>query len=241
VPVFRTLRPVVATTLSVYAAYAAPALALTPFGRNLFRPVVRVPKGGHMAITFDDGPDPVSTPRVLDVLDELNARATFFLVGEQVRRSPGLARDILERGHEVACHGYHHRNHLARTPADTRDDLVRAGALIEDACAVGVGWFRPPYGVFNMTSWRTAAELGWDRVLWSRWARDWEAQATPASVTGRSTDGLQDGEILLLHDADTYSAPGSYESVIAALPHIVGHARRLGLEPVTLGDALVGR
>src|SRR5207302_10177891 len=161
--------------------------------------------------TFDDGPDPVSTPRVLDVLEELNVRVTFFLVGEQVRRSPALARDVLARGHEVACHGYHHRNHLARTPADTHADLTRARALIEDVCGVGIGWFRPPYGVFNMTSWRTAADLGWDRVLWSRWARDWEPKATPESVVARSTDGLEDGEILLLHYVDPYLAPGFYQ------------------------------
>src|SRR5438105_827305 len=129
-PVFRTVRPAVATSLAAYAVYAAPVLALTPLGRNLFRPVVRLPKGRRIAVTFDDGPDPVSTPRVLDVLEELNVRATFFLVGEQVRRSPALARDVLARGHEVACHGYHHRNHLARTPADTHADLTRARALI---------------------------------------------------------------------------------------------------------------
>ena len=71
-------------------------------------------------------------------------------------------------------------------------------------------------------------------------ARDWEEKATAESVTTYSTDGLQDGEILLLHDADTYSSPRSYESVLEALPRIVGHARKLGLEPIRLGDALVG-
>jgi len=236
--VFRTARPFVAIAAAAYAGYAAPALALTRFGRGVFKPVVRIPEGGRIAITFDDGPDPRSTPRVLGVLDELDVKATFFLVGEQVRRTPSLAHEIVLRGHEVACHGYHHRNHLARAPAETRADLVRAGALIEDACGTGIAWFRPPYGVFNAASWRTSADLGWDRVLWSRWARDWEESATPDSVTGRSTDGLQDGEILLLHDADTYSAPRSYEAVLPALPRIVEHARSLRLEPVRLDRAL---
>jgi len=238
--VFRTARPLVAVSAAAYAAYAAPVLALTPLGRAIFRPVTRIPAGGRIAITFDDGPDRFSTPRVLDLLEELHTKATFFLVGEQVRRAPGVAHEIVLRGHEVACHGYHHRNHLARTPSDTQSDLVRAGMLIEDTCGTGVGWFRPPYGVFNAASWRTSAELGWDRVLWSRWARDWEERATPASITGRLTDGLQDGEILLLHDADTYSSPNSYEAVLEALPRVVAGARRLGLEPVRLGDALIG-
>jgi peptidoglycan/xylan/chitin deacetylase (PgdA/CDA1 family) len=234
------MRPLVAIAAAAYAGYAAPALALTRPGRRIFRPVTRVPGGGRIAVTFDDGPHRVSTLRVLDVLDELDAKATFFLVGEQVRRAPGVAHEIVLRGHEVACHGYHHRNHLARGPIDTQTDLARAGAVIEDACGVGVGSFRPPYGVFNAASWRAAADLGWDRVLWSRWARDWEEQATPEAITTRLTDGLTDGEILLLHDADTYSAPKSYEAVLEALPRVIGHARTIGLEPVRLGDALIG-
>jgi peptidoglycan/xylan/chitin deacetylase (PgdA/CDA1 family) len=223
---------------AAYGAYATPALALVRCGRGVFSPVTRVPAG--VAITFDDGPDARSTPRVLDALDKLDAKATFFLVGEQVWRARGLAHEIVLRGHEVACHGYHHRNHLARTPRDVQQDLVRAGSLIEDVCGTGVAWFRPPYGVFNAWSWRTAADLGWDRVLWSRWARDWEERATADSIAGRATDGLQDGEILLLHDADTYSAPNSYAAMLDALPRIVEHVDALGLRTVRLGDALVG-
>ena len=93
--------------------------------------------------------------------------------------------------------------------------------------------------MFNAASWLASADLGWRRVLWSRWARDWEERATADSIAGRSTDGLVDGEILLLHDADTYSAPGCYEDLLRALPWIADRARALGLDPVRLGDALV--
>jgi peptidoglycan/xylan/chitin deacetylase (PgdA/CDA1 family) len=191
-----------------------------------------VPSG--VALTFDDGPHPDSTPRVLDLLAALDVTATFFLVGEQVRRSNALAREIAERGHAIACHGYHHRNHLARTPGDIQSDLVRACATIEDATGHAITKFRPPYGVFNAASWRACAELGWDRVLWSRWARDWEERATPESITARCTDGLTDGEILLLHDADTYSARGCYEALLTALPRIVAHVRGTGLDLAAL-------
>ena len=236
--VFRTARAVVATAALAYAGYAAPALALTPAGRWVFRPRVRVRPGGRIVLTFDDGPAPDSTPRVLDALDALGVHATFFLVGEQVRRSPDVARDVVARGHDIGCHGYHHRNHLSRGVVETRHDLARAGATIEDACGVAIRFFRPPYGVFNAASWSACAGLGWQRVLWSRWARDWEERATADSIARGSTNGLVDGEILLLHDADTYSARGCYQDLLGALPRIVGYARRHDLEPVRLSDAL---
>jgi peptidoglycan/xylan/chitin deacetylase (PgdA/CDA1 family) len=241
--VFRTAGPLVAATgaafgAAAYGTYAAPVLALTRPGRRAFRPLTRVPEGKRVVLTFDDGPASASTPRVLDRLEELDVRSTFFCVGEQVDRDAGVAREIVRRGHEVACHGSHHRNHLARSPKETHDDLVRARGVIEDACGVDLRYFRPPYGVFNASSWRTASKLGWQRVLWSRWTRDWEKRATAESITGRATDGLVDGEIVLLHDADTYSAPGCYEDLLEAIPRIVDRARRLGLEPVALGEAL---
>jgi peptidoglycan/xylan/chitin deacetylase (PgdA/CDA1 family) len=239
--VFRTAGPFVAAAgAAVYGTYAAPALALTRPGRRAFRPLTRVPEGRRIVLTFDDGPAAASTPRVLDQLDELGVRSTFFCVGEQVELQPGVAREIVLRGHEVACHGYRHRNHLARSPKETHGDLIRARGVIEDACGVDLRYFRPPYGVFNAASWRTTAQLGWQRVLWSRWARDWEKRATADSITGRATDGLVDGEIVLLHDADTYSAPGCYEDLLEAIPRIVDRARGLGLEPVRLDEALRG-
>jgi peptidoglycan/xylan/chitin deacetylase (PgdA/CDA1 family) len=237
--VFRTAAPLVAATgAAVYGTYAAPVLALTRPGRRAFRPVTRVPEGKRVVLTFDDGPAADSTPRVLDSLDALGVRSTFFCVGEQVERDAGVAKEIARRGHEVACHGYRHRNHLARPPKETYDDLVRARDVIEDTCGVALRYFRPPYGVFNAWSWRTAAKLGWQRVLWSRWTRDWEKRATADSITGRATDGLVDGEIVLLHDADTYSAPGCYEDLLEAIPRIVDGALQRGLDCVRLGDAM---
>jgi peptidoglycan/xylan/chitin deacetylase (PgdA/CDA1 family) len=187
-----------------------------------------------IALTFDDGPHPTATPELLDILDRTSARATFFLVGEQVRRSPGVAREIVHRGHVVGCHGYVHRNHLARPPRDTCDDLRRSKSLIEDVCGVRVGLFRPPYGVFNLASWTSCTSLGMRPVLWSRWTRDWEARATKHSIASGATNGLRPGEIVLLHDADTYSSPRSHEDTLAAVPEIIERIAGAGLSTVTL-------
>jgi peptidoglycan/xylan/chitin deacetylase (PgdA/CDA1 family) len=220
----------------MYGAYVAPALARSPGGQRAFRPLVRAPRTNHVVLTFDDGPDAVSTPRVLDVLEGLGVQSTFFLVGEQVERNPNIARDIVRRGHEVGSHGYLHRSHLSRSPRDTRSDLVRAKASIEDICGVRIGYFRPPFGLFNLTSWRICTQLGWKRVLWSRLTNDWDRGTTSDSITTRATDGLEDGEIVLLHDSRAYAGAGSVDSLIAALPRIVAHIRSLNLAPARLAD-----
>jgi peptidoglycan/xylan/chitin deacetylase (PgdA/CDA1 family) len=213
-------------------------LALTPLGRMLFPAVTTTGDLRSVALTFDDGPHPVATPKLLDVLDSVSARATFFLVGEQVQRAPDVAQEIVRRGHEIACHGYVHRNHLARPPIETRDDIVRSRELIESVCSVTVSHFRPPYGVFNLASWRTCRTLGLAPVLWSRWTRDWEERASVQSIVSGATTGLVGGEIVLLHDADTYSAPASHDDTIAAVPEIVEHIHAMGLRAVGLGEAL---
>lgn len=189
-------------------------------------------------LTFDDGPHPVATPKLLEILDETSTKATFFLVGEQVQRSPEIAVEIARRGHEIACHGYVHRNHLARPPRETFDDLRRSQGLLEDVCNLRVRFFRPPYGVFNLASWTACRALHMQPVLWSRWTRDWEARATKHSIVSGATTGLRGGETVLLHDADTYSAPGSHDDTIAAIPEIIEYVKDAGLRTTTLGQAL---
>jgi peptidoglycan/xylan/chitin deacetylase (PgdA/CDA1 family) len=163
-------------------AYAAPATARLPRGHLLFPTVRRVePNIDAVALTFDDGPDS-GLGGFLDLLEDAGARATFFIVGDQVERFPDGPREIVARGHEVALHCHRHRNHLRLTPGQTVDDMRRAKAAIEDASGRPVRLFRPPYGIFNAASWYEAGWQGWDRMLWSRWGRDWEERATSGSV-----------------------------------------------------------
>ena len=172
---------------ALLAAYAAPAAARFPVGRLFFPTTTRIREASRrsVALSFDDGPDDC-LEGFLDVLDEAGARATFFVVGEQVERDPGRLREIVSRGHEPAVHCYRHRNHLRLTPGQTVSDMRRAGTLIEAVSERPPRFFRPPYGVFNSTSWTEANRQGWERVLWARWGKDWEAQATPAQWSRRS-------------------------------------------------------
>jgi peptidoglycan/xylan/chitin deacetylase (PgdA/CDA1 family) len=194
----------------------------------------RTVDGEGYALTFDDGPHPEGTPAVLKILADTQTRATFFLVGEQVRRDPALAREILAAGHTVGLHCDRHRNLLRLAPWQTRADIDRAQATIEDATGVAIGLYRPPYGVLNSAALRLARARGWRTLLWSHWGRDWEKRATPESILRRITDGAGAGSVLLLHDADDYSAPGSWRRTVAALPGVLDTLAQRGLSAVVL-------
>jgi peptidoglycan/xylan/chitin deacetylase (PgdA/CDA1 family) len=92
--------------------------------------------------------------------------------------------------------------------------------------------YRPPYGIFSPAGLRYARARGWRPLLWSRWGRDWAARATPESIAAKVTDDLRAGDVLLLHDADWYSAPGSHRNTAAALPHVLDAIEARGLRTV---------
>jgi peptidoglycan-N-acetylglucosamine deacetylase len=192
----------------------------------------RTASGCGYALTFDDGPHPQGTPAMLEILARESVQATFFLVGEQVRRNPSLAREILVAGHAIGLHCDRHRNLLRLAPWQVREDIARAQATIEAAAGVSPQLYRPPYGVLNAAALRLAQAHGWRTLLWSHWGRDWEATATPASIAARVTDGARDGAVLLLHDADEYSAPDSWWRTAAALPRVLEVLSARQLAPV---------
>ena len=192
----------------------------------------RTASGRGYALTFDDGPHPDGTPAMLEILAHAGVRATFFLVGEQVQRNPALAGEIAAAGHEIGLHCHRHRNLLCLAPWQVRADIARARDTIETATGRAIGLYRPPYGVLNATALRQARSHGWRTLLWSQWGRDWEARATPESILARVTDGAEEGSVLLLHDADHYSALGSWRRTVAALPRVLDVLAERGLQPV---------
>ena len=192
----------------------------------------RTADGQGYALTFDDGPHPQGTPAVLETLDRHHVKATFFLVGEQVRKAPALAREIAEAGHGIALHCDRHRNLLRLAPAQVREDLDRALDAIGDATGQAPRLYRPPYGVLNLAALLLARSRGWRTLLWTHWGRDWKQDATPESIHALVTGGAGPGSVLLLHDADDYSAPGSWRHTAAALPAVLETMAARGLSPV---------
>jgi peptidoglycan-N-acetylglucosamine deacetylase len=219
--------------LALAAGYLLPGLAhLSAPLRGALGVEDRTASARGYALTFDDGPHPQGTPAVLDVLARAEVSATFFLVGEQVRRNPSLVGEIRAAGHQVGLHCDRHRNLLRLTPLQVREDLRRAQHTIEQAGGGTPTLYRPPYGVLNAAALATARRRGWRKLLWSHWGRDWDAHATPQSIAALLTDGVGEGSVLLLHDADDYSAPSSWRRTVAALPRALETLQQSGLEPV---------
>ncbi len=215
------------------AGYLLPGLAgALPALRGPLGVEDRTASGHGFALTFDDGPHAQGTPAVLELLAGAGVQATFFLVGEQIERNPSLAGEIVSAGHIVGVHCHRHRNLLRLAPAQVRADIGRATAAIEDATGTAPMLYRPPYGVLNASALRLANARGWRTLLWSHWGRDWERSATPESIARRVTAGAGEGSVLLLHDADDYSAPGSWRRTLAALPQVLATLADRGLRAV---------
>ena len=151
-----------------------------------------------------------------------------------MRRRPDLARRILDEGHVLALHGDRHRLQLRLTGAELRDDLRRGAAAIEDATGVAVNHHRPPYGIYSAAGLRAVRERGLQPLLWSAWGKDWRKLTTPERIAARVRRALAPGGVILLHDADFYSAKRSHERTVGALPLILRElkSRELATVPV---------
>ena len=215
--------------------YWLPSAALVSgAARRAFGVEAGVPRADAFALTFDDGPHPQGTPRVLAELERRGATAAFFLAGEQVERFPALAAEVAAAGHEVGVHCHRHRNLMRLTPRQVRDDVARAASAIAGATGREPRLYRPPYGILTAAALAAARAHRWRTVLWTSDGHDWQARATPRSIAARVLARLEGGGVVLLHDADWYSAAGSWERTAAAIAPILDDAAARGLRPIGL-------
>jgi peptidoglycan-N-acetylglucosamine deacetylase len=218
-------------------AQAGPGITgLGPVRRALFPRLAGEGDRGHVALTFDDGPDPATTPQFASALAERGVRATFFLLGELVTRAPALAADLAAAGHEIGVHGFEHRYLTLRGPRAAAADLSRATEVIAAATGTRPRLFRPPYGVLSGPALVAARRLGLTPVLWGTWGREWSRGATPDSVYACLLPRLRGGVTVLLHDSDCTSPPGSARAALGALPLLLEDCARRGLAVGPLGQ-----
>jgi peptidoglycan-N-acetylglucosamine deacetylase len=190
-----------------------------------------------VVLTFDDGPDEDATPEVLDALDAAGARATFFLVGEQVEAHPALAREFLQRGHDVQLHGYRHLAHDSLSPDEARHDLERGAGALREATGVEARFYRPPYGRFSQGSYDACGALGLEPVYWSAWGTDWET-ISPERIAELVNPDLSPGAVVLLHDSPRYGHRPSARPTVDALPLVAARVAELRLPFLTLAEAV---
>jgi peptidoglycan/xylan/chitin deacetylase (PgdA/CDA1 family) len=219
------------------AVHAAPVTTWIPALRRRYLPdLAGVGDPDHVALTFDDGPDPRSTPRFLDALAARGVRATFFVLGRMLAREPSLGKELIAAGHEVAVHGWEHRNLLTRGPIATYNDIARARDLVAEETGVAPVYFRPPYGVLSASALYAARRLRMRPVLWTCWGMDWSEHATPQSVFDTVCSDLAGGGTVLLHDSDCTSAPNAWRSALGALPMLLDECAERGLRIGPLGE-----
>lgn len=215
--------------LAVAGAAVAAALHGT-FHRNspVFGRVVRRVPGNQVAVTFDDGPNPDATPRILDALAAEGVRATFFLLGRHVERWPELAQRAAREGHAIGNHGWHHQKLHCRGPAFVELDIALGAQAIANATGSAPRLFRAPHGFRSPWVNRLAAAQGQRVVGWSLGV--WDSDRPGAEVIARrALEGTSAGSILLLHDGDGYDPGGDRLQTAEALPTIVRGLRDRGL------------
>ena len=210
-------------------AQGAPGLtALAPVRRR-FPGLAGAGAAGHVALTFDDGPDPGFTPRFLATLASRRVRATFFLLGPMVQAAPRLAAEIAAGGHEIGVHGWDHRYATVRGPRALHDDLARACDTVAAATGTVPRLYRPPYGVLSASALIAAHRLGLRPVLWTTWGREWAPGATPGSVRATLARTLGGGGTVLLHDSDCTAPSGKAAAALGALPWLLDECACRGL------------
>lgn len=197
-----------------------------------------------VVLTFDDGPEPGGTDRVLSALADAGAGATFFVLLTRVRRYRSLLDEVVAAGHEVALHGVDHRA-LPTLPPEEVGRLARDGrAELEDAVGLAVRWYRPPYGRQTVRNWRAVTAAGMLPVLWGPTTWDWKSDVSDAARLDRSLQGVARGSIVLAHDGFAGPEDGACDGpppvldrgeLIAAV--LDGYAAR-GLRARSLGQAL---
>ncbi|WP_427306269.1 polysaccharide deacetylase family protein [Cupriavidus sp. H39] len=227
---------------SIGATHAAMCAAgLWPRSTWLGPNLLRLPPSaeGCVALTFDDGPNPALTPRVLDLLDQHGASATFFCIGQRAAAHPDLVREIVRRGHAVENHSMFHRLYFSTFgPGRMQRDIAAAQQVLADITGQAPRFFRAPAGLRNPFLEPVLCRLGLQLAAWTRRGFDTRSGNNAARVARRLAGGLAARDILLLHDGNPGLDPAGHPHCTTVLPGLLAAIDRAGLRCVTLRAAV---
>ena len=192
----------------------------------------RLPAGSdRVCITFDDGPRPGVTEKILDVLARRDVRASFFLQGEKIEANMDLVQDAAMHGHDICNHGFVHGDARWMPFEDYVHGVIKTRDLIEQATGKPAApFFRPPYGGLTPRTYHTLSRLGFRYVMWSVDSQDSFIRDQQALSTSLSQNLVRGGDIVLFHD--------DYEHTASILPLFLDHLLEIGLQPVSVSEAL---
>lgn len=184
------------------------------------------PDSGTLALTFDDGPDPDVTPQILDVLDEIGGRGTFFMQGEKVKNQSRLAGKVYERGHTIGNHSMSHRSMFMMKREEVEREIDESQKMLSDATGTESVWFRPPYGLFDFTCADVVRKKGLSMVLWTVSSGDY-SKASPEHIFKTVEPFIRPGTIQVFHD--TMNGGGRSLKDIIKKIGIIAHQKNIRL------------
>jgi len=206
-------------------------------GPNMIRLPAAAALRGEVALTFDDGPDPIVTPQVLDLLDQYGAKASFFCIANKVIAHPELTREIIRRGHSVENHTNSHPHAFAFFgPSALQHEIDSAQTAIYATTGVAPVFFRAPMGFRNPFLAPVVERAGLRYTNWTRRGYDTFAKSAEP-VLHRLQRGLAAGDILLLHDGRSIQPHGESPVILEVLPRLLKHLQTLNLKSVSLQTA----
>lgn len=195
-----------------------------------------------LAMTFDDGPHPSLTPKLLDLLKERNIKCTFFLIGKQVKMYPDIVRRMIAEGHEIGNHTWTHCSLTSRSDEQIRKELQQSADAVKEVAGVTPQLIRPPYGAINQRiKDMMFTEFGYSTIMWSVDPQDWRRPGV-AAVTSRLVNGAHPGAIMLAHDIHppTLTAmPAMFDQLIAKGYQFVTVSQLLNLEKASMPVGIV--
>ena len=179
-------------------------------------------------LSFDDGPHPRITPLVLDMLATHGAKASFFCIGDRVKRFPGIYQRILDEGHAIGNHTFHHLNGWKTNDADYLTNITEAALCIDSRL------FRPPYGRIKGSQARAIVAKGFKTIMWTVLSGDYDAKLNPAQCANRVLENIEPGFIFLFHDAEK-----AEKNMLFALEKLLEACKIQGVRCEKINDKLL--
>jgi peptidoglycan/xylan/chitin deacetylase (PgdA/CDA1 family) len=209
-----------------------PTIVIRCFGLGVYKDT----SGQGIALTFDDGPDPEYTPRLLDLLKRYNVKATFFVLGSKAEQYPELIIRMHKEGHLLGVHNYVHRTNALMSPWKVRGQLEHTIRTIEKIVGVKPVHYRPPWGIFNLFDILLFRRFR--VVLWSIIVGDWVSRGGAQKIKKRLLANVRNGDVIVLHDSgQTFGADkDAPEYMIQALQEFLDETSRKGYEFLRLDE-----